>query len=178
MKERLNGYIQGLFADAERRSPDNLRLAELKEELMLNTCEKYDDLVAMGKTPEAAYRAAVDGIGDITELLRDMVGKEAGHEEVLPDNGEAPISAPVPMEQSEETPDGQAEEADDEDGDEEKRPPRSRWYGLVSGIIWTVILCAYFLLSFSTRAWSVTWLLFLMGIAADNVAKCIFDLRR
>ena len=39
-------------------------------------------------------------------------------------------------------------------------------------------LGAYFALSFVTHAWQTTWLLFIMGIAADNVAEGIFDLRR
>lgn len=182
MKERLNGYIQGLFADAEKRSPGNLRLAELKEELILNTYEKYDDLIAMGKTPDAAYRTAVDGIGDITELLGDIVGKEADKVEVIPDGGEVEAVLPVPAETAGEISDGDAEGQDeDEDYDEkdgEKRPPRSRWYKLVSGIIWTAVIVYYFLVSFYTHAWNITWIVFIMGIAADNVAEGFFDLRR
>ena len=172
MKERLNEHIRLLFADAERRSPGNPRLAELKEELMLNTREKYDHLIATGRTPEAAYAAAVNGIGDIEELLNDVIGTEVGREE----NTASAVSAPaVPDEETEQ------EDPHDEDQKEEgkeTRPPRSRWYALVSGIIWTVTLGSYFALSFTTHAWSTTWLLFIMGIAADNVAEGIFDLRR
>lgn len=173
MKDRLNAYIQGLFADAERRSPANGRLDELKEELLLNTEEKYDDLIAMGKSPEAAYRAAVDGIGDISELLNAVIGgalapaEKAGLAESPSAEGESDA----------ETGKDDNDDDDDEDRDSD-RPPHSHWYALVSGIIWTVVLCAYFLVSFTTHAWNVTWLLFIMGIAADNVAKCIFDLRR
>ena len=172
MKEKLNEHIRLLFADAERRSPGDPRLAELKEELLLNTQEKYDHMIDTGRTPEAAYAAAVNGIGDIEELLNDVIGAEAGREE---DTASA-VSAPdVPVEKSEQ------EERHDEEKKEtgkETRPPRSRWYALVSGIIWTVTLGSYFALSFTTHAWSTTWLLFIMGIAADNVAEGIFDLRR
>ena len=170
MKEKLSEHIRLLFADAERRSPGNPRLAELKEELLLNTWEKYDHLVSMGKSPEAAYAASVNGIGDIEELLNDVIGTSA----------EAETPFLVVKETESET---EEEEPDDDDDNEEdegdaKRPPRSRWYALVSGIIWTVTLAAYFALSFTTHAWSATWLLFIMGIAADNVAEGIFDLRR
>ena len=192
MKDRLNGYIQGLFAEADRRSPANLRLAELKEELILNTCEKYDDLIAAGRSPEAAYRLAVEGIGDISELLKDIVGAAAWESAPSAEEGgtaPAPIPAVGADDRSEgdDDDDGDDEDDDDEeeddddsrdDRDDEGRPPRSGWYALVSGIIWTLTLLAYFGLSFLTHAWSVTWLLFLMGIAADNVTKCIFDLRR
>ncbi len=175
MKEKLNEHIRLLFADAERRSPDNPRLAELKEELLLNTREKYDHLISMGKTPEAAYAASVNGIGDIEELLNDVIGGTSAEAETPP-----PAVKETESETEEEATDGvdDDDEDDDEDDGDAKRPPRSPWYKLVSGIIWTVVLAAYFALSFTTHAWSVTWLLFIMGIAADNVAEGIFDLRR
>lgn len=182
MKDRLNAYIQGLFADAERRSPANGRLAELKEELLLNTEEKYDHLVSTGKTPEVAYRMAVDGIGDISELLDDVIGKDAVKEASTSPTVEEPKGGEADRDKDDENEDDDEDDDDDDDGDDDDeksaRPPRSRWYALVSGIIWTVVLVAYFAVSFSTHAWNVTWLLFIMGIAADNVAKCIFDLRR
>jgi hypothetical protein len=167
--------MDGLFAEAEKRSPANGRLSELKEELRQNTMEKYDDLIAQGRTPEAAYRAAVEGVGDISELLSDVIG-ESGEVKT-------PAVAVIPAAPAENAGHTKQENNDDDDDDDDEdgkdgRPPRSRWYSLVSGIIWTVVLCAYFALSFATHAWSVTWLLFIMGIAADNVAKCIFDLRR
>ena len=160
MREKLKEHIRVLFADAERRSPGNPRLAELKEELLLNTQEKYDHLIATGRTPEAAYLAAINGIGDIEELLDDVIGTGRARGE-----SEAPVVSDV----------ARVETAENGEG---KRPPRSPWYKLVSGIIWTVVLCAYFAISFTTHAWSVTWLLFIMGIAADCVAEGIFDLRR
>ena len=44
------------------------------QEILQNTLDRYDDLVAEGKVPEAAYRLAISGIGDINEILgRDTV---------------------------------------------------------------------------------------------------------
>ena len=197
MKEKLKEHIQALFADAERRSPDNQRLAELKEELLQNTLEKYDHMISVGKSPEGAYAAAVNGIGDITELLNDVIGGSVAEEgdgtpvsfvpcaETAGNDGagEAPEADEAEAEdEADEAPEADEAEAEDEadeaDENSETRPRRSRWYGLVSGIIWTVILLAYFAVSFTTHAWSVTWLIFIMGIAADNVAMGFFDLRR
>ena len=171
MKERLKEHIQVLFADAERRSPANQRLAELKEELLQNIMEKYEHLLAMGKSPEAAYVSAIDGIGDISALLDDVAGVKAA--------SEPGTTAAVTPASDGDTSDENGDEAEEEDENEDdSRPPRSPWYKLVSGIVWTVVLCAYFAISFMTHAWGVTWLLFIMGIAADNVAEGIFDLRR
>ena len=42
---------------------------EIKQEILQNTLDCYDDLLAQGKAPEAAYRLAITGIGDINEVL-------------------------------------------------------------------------------------------------------------
>lgn len=39
---------------------------------MQNTLDRYDDMIAQGKTPEAAYRLAISGIGDINEILNTI----------------------------------------------------------------------------------------------------------
>lgn len=62
MREQLIQYVNLLFAG----SPDN---EEMKQEILQNTLDRYDDLVSQGKAPEAAYRLAISGIGDINELL-------------------------------------------------------------------------------------------------------------
>lgn len=178
MKEKLNEHIRVLFADAERRSPGNPRLAELKEELLLNTQEKYDHLVATGRTPEAAYVAAVNGIGDIEELLNDVIGARAPGEKNASDASAVSFDEREGTERDPEEAETDQEKDGGGRGGRNKRSRRSPWYKLVSGIIWTVVLVAYFALSFATHAWGTTWLLFIMGIAADNVAEGIFDLRR
>ena len=35
----------------------------------MHTLDRYDDLISQGKSPEAAYRLAISGIGDINEML-------------------------------------------------------------------------------------------------------------
>lgn len=62
MRENLTRYIDLLFAGAPHA-------AEIKEEIKQNTLDRYDDLIAQGKSPEAAYQLAISGIGDINEIL-------------------------------------------------------------------------------------------------------------
>ena len=62
MRDQLKQYVDLLFAgvaDCE----------DIKQEILLNTLDRYDDLIAEGKVPEAAYRLAITGIGDINEIL-------------------------------------------------------------------------------------------------------------
>lgn len=62
MREQLIQYVNLLFAGA----PDS---EEIKQEILQNTLDRFDDLVSQGKSPEAAYRLAISGIGDINEIL-------------------------------------------------------------------------------------------------------------
>ena len=73
MKAKLKDYIDTIFTDA----PQTYRAYELKEEMYTDLCEKYDDLIAEGKTPAAAYHAVISGVGDISELIEELK-REAG----------------------------------------------------------------------------------------------------
>ena len=64
MREQLKQYVNLLFAGTTDSE-------EMKQEILQNTLDRYDDLISQGKTPEAAYRLAIGGIGDINEVLSD-----------------------------------------------------------------------------------------------------------
>lgn len=68
MKDHLKQHINLLFVDATGAD-------DIKQEILQNTLDRYDDLIAQGKTPEAAYQLAISGIGDVSELL----GSRATH---------------------------------------------------------------------------------------------------
>ena len=69
MKEQLTQYVELLFAGAPGAE-------EIKQEILQNTLDRYDDLIDQGKSPEAAYRLAISGIGDIREILS---GAQSGY---------------------------------------------------------------------------------------------------
>ena len=62
MREQLIQYVTLLFAGAND-------CEDIRQEILQNTLDRYDDLIAQGKVPEAAYRLAISGIGDISEIL-------------------------------------------------------------------------------------------------------------
>ena len=62
MKEQLIQYVNLLFAGTTGSE-------DIKQEILQNTLDRYDDLIAEGKSPEAAYRLAIVGIGDVNEIL-------------------------------------------------------------------------------------------------------------
>jgi len=47
----------------------------------------------------------------------------------------------------------------------------------VSSVIWSITVPLYLLISFLTGAWYITWIIFLIAAAVNNVVKAIFDLK-
>ena len=92
MENRIRRYIEDLFAPA----PKTQRAHDLMEEMILNVIERYHDLKNSGMGEEEAYKSAVGGIGDISELLASLKS-DAPHAAYAPQGGyaqQAPYSAP------------------------------------------------------------------------------------
>lgn len=73
MKDQLIKYVDLLFAGAPNAQ-------EIKQEILQNTLDRYDDLLAQGKSPQAAYSLSIAGIGDVSELLRPVSNPGAVYE--------------------------------------------------------------------------------------------------
>lgn len=50
--------------------------------------------------------------------------------------------------------------------------------GAVSTIIWTVTIMLYFIISFTTYAWYITWTIFLMGGCAEAIAVLVLNMKK
>lgn len=72
MYEKFRKKVDELFENA----PETNRARELKEELLANLMDKYNDLVALGKGEEEAFNIAIAGIGDVEELIRGLKEKD------------------------------------------------------------------------------------------------------
>ena len=83
MREQLIQYVNLLFAG-------NGDVEDIKQEILQNTLDRYDDLIAQGKPAGEAYRQAIAGIGDVNEIIN---GKAAP--DFVEDNRE-PVYAPMP----------------------------------------------------------------------------------
>ena len=70
MENKLRAYMDHLFRDVK----PTRKSVELKEEILQNLVDKYHDMIAEGKTPEAAYNIAIASIGDMDELLAGLHG--------------------------------------------------------------------------------------------------------
>ena len=208
MREQLIQYVDLLFAGVRD-------CEDIKQEILQNTLDRYDDLIAEGKVPEAAYRLAITGIGDINEILgtksqivpayqETVTAKEA----VTDDNIVKKllravaialyILCPIPLfilsDFGMDTIGlcgtlaivavatvliilGGRKQRKAQREDEAPRTPQSELSKSVGGAIWAIGLAVYFILSFITNAWHITWVVFLITGAVQNLAKAFLDSR-
>ena len=201
MKEQLEQYVNLLFAGA-----DNCE--DMKQEILQNTLDRYDDLIAEGKVPEAAYRLAITGIGDISEILGTSAASAPVHPcapAAAEDDNKKKLRAsaiglyilcPIPLFIASEigiptlglcallavvavatammvvSSKGETPENTQEELTETQEQRKS-----IKTIINAVGLTVYFLLSFITGRWTITWLVFPITAAVWELAKAILDLK-
>ena len=198
MREQLIQYVSLLFAGAEN-------CEDTKQEILQNTLDRYDDLIAQGKSEEAAYRLAITGIGDVSEILgrNDAVlsAPAASAQKIADKDTPAKklmraiavglyILCPLPLIVLSEL--GmdtfglcgllcfvavatmlmilgakKQDSPEKEDSDE----PKSEMGKSVSSLIWAIGLAVYLILSFLTGAWHITWVIFPI-LGAINALVC------
>ena len=78
---------------------------------------------------------------------------------------------------------GDSDDDDDDDGDDEERneaqekPKRKNTaLKIISGAIWGATVPFYLAISFITGAWHITWVVFLISVAVDNIVEALFEL--
>ena len=220
MEDKLRRYIESLF---EETAPTR-RAIELKEEMIQNLEDKYRDLLAEGKTPEAAFNIAVAGIGDVSALLRELeegFRSEPEQEKfekarrksamltaiavmmyilsVLPVFimgeivGTDPAMA-IPLmfvivaaatgiliynnmtkPKSYKDADTIVEEFREWQSDTQER---KQMRGAISTALWSLILVIYFVVSFTTMAWHITWVIFIVGGLVESLINIFMSMTK
>ena len=201
MREQLIQYVELLFAGARD-------CEDIKQEILQNTLDRYDDLVASGKVPEAAYRLAIAGIGDINEILGTTV---------------PPVAALNPAEKSDGGDNfakkilratsvglyiisilpliilcelgmeilglcgtlaivavatvmiilGAKKDTSLQEKAEKEEISESELSKSITGLLWALGLGLYFFLSFTTSDWHITWVIFPILGALDSLVSAI-----
>lgn len=77
MYEKLKFKVDELFKNA----PNTKSAYEIKEEFMANLIDKYDDLIADGKSENDAVNIAIAGVGDIGSIIRELNEKESNNKD-------------------------------------------------------------------------------------------------
>ena len=222
-EDKLRRYVDGLFTE----TLPTKKSVELKEEMIQNLTDKYNDLIAAGKTPEAAYNIVVAGIGDISGLLDDLSVETAPVGTGLPDSETyrlrsalftaiavmGYILSPLPLimlamfrisfsarvgvpilfimiaistgllvfnsltkPRHLNKSDTMVDEFREWQSDSQARKALRR---AISSALWAVIVALYFILSFTLQgAWHLTWIIFIIGAAAEAFINLFFAMKK
>ena len=220
MEDKLRMYMDDLFCEVK----PSRKSVELKEEILQNLTDKYNDLLTEGKSADAAYNIAIASIGDTEELLGGL--KDSGmystvtSEEIergrrksamltaiavalyivsilppvlLSDTIFGDNVAPAMMFTMIAIATGlivyghmsrpRYRKADDSIVEEFKEwqyqtDSDKRVYKAIISAMWSITLVIYFIVSFMTMAWYITWVIFLIGCAVQEIMKAVFELKR
>lgn len=205
MREQLASYVDLLFAGAENTN-------DIKQEILQNTLDRYDDLIDQGKAPEAAYRLAISGIGDINEILGDDLQRPPLSQSASTKAGtpiEKPmwkkalsaigiclyIMCPIPLFVLQDAAglcgllafvavatalmviSGGKNSDWKAAAEPAASTSESNLRKAIHSIIWTVGLCGYFIFSFLTQAWYITWVIFPLTGAVQGLVTACIDLK-
>lgn len=222
MNERIKKHIDLIFESA----PKTRKAMDLKEELLQNTNEKYQDLISHGYSEEDAFQNVIASIGDVTELFDDLEDKNLCNMKEKDRKKRAMITAiaiglyifagvafftcalidesiMLPFDFSlvglilaaaiciiptcmlvyaaNMYPEYQKRENSMVESYKEAKYLNNKDKSVkeaVSAIIWSLVLIIYFLISFTTMAWYITWILFPIGACVQAIADLLFSLKR
>ena len=210
MREQLTQYVNLLFAGAAN-------CEDIRQEILQNTLDRYDDLIDHGKAPEAAYRLAISGIGDINEILGTDAHPSdstplAAHTSPQPEAADLGkqrklravgialyILSAIPLiVLSDMGYDilglsltliivaaatyimiliGKKDDAGEEKDENTTVSPKSELKESIDKLIFAIGLVIYFIISLSTGAWYITWILFPIIACTQGLVKAVLDLK-
>lgn len=224
MKEKITQHFNQIFAEA----PKTRKALDLKQEMMQNAMDKYDDMVAEGYSEEDAYRNVIESIGDVRELFSEMEDRNLLTLSEKDRKKKAMLTAvavglyifaaavffifseldfmaegwrygslstlslaialllciaptimlvyaanmyPAYMKKEESNMVEKYKEGK-YISNKENAVRKS-----INSIIWTVTVILYFIISFETYEWQLTWLIFLMAVCVQSIVNLVFSLR-
>ena len=214
MENNIRYYVDEIFAE----TTPSRKSVELKEEMIQNLQDKYNDLLSEGKTPEAAYNIVVAGIGDVSALLGELENDRTPQGNTQREENRrisamftavavsmyilsvlpvillrnltgvviliamAAIATGLLVFNSIVRP---GPRDDDEDSMvEEFRAWRAGTHEqrsmmkAISSAMWSIVVALYFIISFTTGAWHITWVIFLIAAAAQSLIKVFWPIGR
>ena len=223
MEDKIKQHFNGLFAEA----PKTRKTLDLKQEMLQNALDKYNDLITDGYAEEDAYQNVIHSIGDVSELFVEteeknlltlpeadrrkrawlnavsvglyifagvvffffcMLDGMAGSRYFDYASFGACVAAlicippTVMLVYAANMYPGyvKREKQDMVEQYKEQRHTENRNKAVrksVNTIIWTLALIVYFVVSFSTYAWHITWIVFLIAGCIQSIAGLVFSLK-
>ena len=164
MNDRIEEFVNDIF----KKAPVKRRIIEMREELLANMNAKFADLIDQGMDEEVAYSTVLSGIGDINSLIDDVVEIESqSFKNAAVKNRRSLIKHRYQRED-----DSFAEEYKEKLSQNDRT---SRINAALSSSLWTLTVLIYFLISFLTRRWDISWVIFLIGAVVQQAVSSILQ---
>lgn len=210
MNNKIKNYLDVLFIDMPRTQ----KAVELKEELLSNMNERFDDYLREGKSEVQSYSLVVANMGDIDELLKEVMPDADFKKEAqfyrnrkarniaigiilymtwlpiivglaqLP--GDAVIIGVMVMFMfvaiatslivytSMSTP---PEYKGFTIKTHHEQTSKGRIFQSILSIYWSVVVLLYFLISFTTRNWHISWIIWPCAAIVCGIIGTIYNMR-
>lgn len=220
MNSKIKNYVDVVFKDV----PRSKKAIELKEEIISNLNERFEDYLKEGKSETESYGLAVANMGDIDEMIREVmpnedfvkeantyrkrnakntaigvalyivgaaalilfavIGEQEGMDELGGTLGVitllilAAIATAMIIYSHMSTP---KEYKDYEECQEQEiksmQPKDRKIFEAISSIYWLIVTAVYLLISFLTRAWGITWIIWVISGIIHQIIVVIFQLK-
>jgi hypothetical protein len=211
MEEKLRKYVEELFAGA----PKTKKTVDMREEILLNLSEKYQDLRQKGAAEDEAFEIVKRSIGDVDQLIREM--NDPINSERMEENRKksakfiayavamyilspvavillsffnqpgigvilmfALIAGATSLLVYNNIAHPKYKKMDDTMVEEFREwkafnAEKTRKRDVFASIIWPVAVLIYFLVSFMTGAWYITWLIFIIAVVVHRIVRVSLD---
>ena len=195
MENKIRDYIESVFRDV----PMSERAENIKGEILSNLLDKYADLKSEGKSDEEAYAVAISSGGDLSGIVSDLKGEKVKYSYAYEKQFERMYEKQYKREKKKCKVFSSvlwplvdsffvsgawayswiifiAAAAVDclyaaiviKSNDIKKN-------SAIGGAVWTGITTAYFIISFATMRWDVSWILFVLGVPLANLIRAIVN---
>ncbi len=216
MNKKIKNYVEVLFSDI----PKSKKALELKEEMLSNMNERFNDYTLDGKSENQAYSLVISNLGDIDEMLKEVMPTEEFSKrsdfyrtrnakwkafaimlyilspavlmgsDIIFNSGEmgllvmflliAIATGIMVFISSSTPPEFKTNDKDDDSFDYSvlKNPQDRQSLKLFISIFWSATTVIYFLVSFLTMDWHITWLIFVVAGIIESIIKTSYALMK
>lgn len=195
MEQKIKCYVDSVFRDV----PSNERAQSIKSEILSNLLDKYRDLREEGRSEEEAYAIAISSGGDLSGIVADLKGETVTYSYAYEKQFQRMYEKEYRKEKKKRAAFSSclwpcvlcfyllfsflvpgawayswilfpAAAAVDNlvaflliKSNPKKKGEAGR------GALWLGILSFYFILSYTTHRWDITWIIFLIGVALSQL---------
>lgn len=199
MEQKIREYIDSVFRDV----PHSERADNIRNEILQNLLDKYADLLKEGRTADEAYAIAISSGGDLSGIVADLRGESVKYNYNYEKQFDKMYEKQYKREKKKCSRFDSllwpitvclyllysllvrgawayswnlfiaASAVSSLYRFLTVKSNRKARRGALSSFVWTATVVVYFILSFATGRWDITWILFILAIAVSNIAEIL-----